>query len=173
MSPTAGNGGNVMYNINPIGVIQSIFQDMESTARQARVDGRPGRLILDRKYMAGLSGLEGFSHIIVLYYFHEQAEVRLRARPLFDQGNSYGIFASRFPSRPNHIGMSVLTVERIEENVIHCKNVDTLTNTPILDVKPYVRQFDCVARSRCGWYEKISWDSLVISEREAEEEVSL
>lgn len=157
-----------MYSIKPIGVIQSIFQDTESTARQARVDGRPGKVILDKKYMAGLSGLEGFSHIIVLYYFHEQAEVRLRAKPLFDQENSYGIFASRFPSRPNHIGLSVLTVERIEENVIYCKNVDTLTDTPLLDIKPYVRQFDCVSRSRCGWYEKLNWETLIMAEGEAE-----
>ncbi|MFQ5487248.1 MAG: tRNA (N6-threonylcarbamoyladenosine(37)-N6)-methyltransferase TrmO [Gammaproteobacteria bacterium] len=158
-----------MYSIKPIGVIQSVFQDMGSTARQSRIDGRPGRLVLDRKYMEGLCGLEGFSHIIVLYYFHKQAEVRLRARPLFDQENSYGIFASRFPSRPNHIGMSVLTIERIEENIIYCRDVDTLTETPILDIKPYVRHFDCVARSHCGWYEKVNWECIVASGTSREE----
>ncbi len=158
-----------MYSIQPIGVIQSVFQDMDSTARQSRIDGRPGKLILDRKYLEGLSGLDGFSHIIVLYYFHEQAEVRLRARPLFDRENSYGIFASRFPSRPNHIGMSVLSVDRIEENIIHCHDVDTLTGTPILDIKPYVRHFDCVTRSRSGWYEKVDWDRVLRPDPQHEE----
>ncbi len=149
-----------MYSMKSIGIIQSVFHDTKTAARQARIDGRPGKLILDEKYMEGLSGLEDFSHIIVLYCFHEQTEVRLRARPLFDKKKSYGIFASRFPSRPNHIGLSVLALQKIDGNVLYCEDVDPLSGTPILDIKPYVKHFDCVSKSKCGWYENVDWDNI-------------
>lgn len=143
--------------IKPIGTIYSIFDDPKNMARQARVDGRPGRLVVDDEYLEGLSGLSDFSHIIALYHFHMESEVRLKVHPCFDRAKLHGIFTCRVPPRPNHIGISVLNVERIDGNTIYCPDVDVLSGTPLLDIKPYVRQFDQVLYARSGWYDEIDW----------------
>lgn len=146
--------------IHPIGTIHSVFDDTSKMARQARVDGRKGKLVVDERYLEGLKGLEEFSHIIALYHFHREVEVRLRVTPCFDKEQLHGIFTCRVPPRPNHIGISVLSIERIEHNVIHCSDVDVLNGTPLLDIKPYVRQFDQVLHPKSGWYDTINWDEM-------------
>jgi len=147
-------------SIAPIGTIYSVFNDTETMARQSNIDGKEGRIELYAEYTAGLEGLRGFSHIIALYHFHKQAEVRLRARPCFGKNSARGIFASRYPTRPNHIGISVLSLERIDGNTLHCSNIDVLNGTPLLDIKPYVKHFDLLEDVRSGWYDDIDWDAV-------------
>lgn len=150
-----------MYmSINPIGTIHSRFTDPRTGARQPPIDGRDGTIIVGEEYAEGLQGLEEFSHIFAIYYFHRQSEVCLTACPCFDQENEHGIFASRFPTRPNHIGISVLTLDRVDGNIVHCRDVDVLDGTPLLDIKPYVRQFDTKENPKCGWYDLIDWQKL-------------
>lgn len=153
----------MIISLKPLGVIHSGFEDTNRMARQARIDGRDGRIVLNAEYSAGLQGLEGFSHIIVLYHFHRQVEVQLNVTPLFDTNNLHGIFSCRYPTRPNHIGMSILSLKKIVDNVLYCGDVDVLNGTPLLDIKPYVRQFDCVPDSRNGWYDEVDWDNVAAS----------
>ena len=148
----------MIINVVPIGTIRSVFNNAESGGRQPPIDGQKGKIILNEEFSAGLSGLEEFSHIIALYYFHRQVEVRLKARPCFDPEIEHGIFASRYPTRPNHIGISIWSLRDIQKNVLHCDDIDVLDGTPLLDIKPYVKQFDHRDDPRCGWYDSVDWE---------------
>ena len=141
----------------PIGIIHSIYTDPQTGGRQPTVDGRDGKIILKEEYAKGLDGIAEFSHIIAIYFFHRQSEVHLKARPCFDPTVEHGIFASRFPTRPNHIGMSIWTLRQVKDNVLHCTDIDVLDGTPLLDIKPYVKQFDHRDNPRCGWYDTLNW----------------
>ena len=147
-------------SIQPIGYIQSIFNSEKQSARQPSIDGSNGILILNELFSEGLEGLTEFSHIIAIYHFHLQQEVLLRAKPCFDPTVDHGIFASRFPTRPNHIGMSILTLEKICNNKVYCSDVDVINNTPLLDIKPYVRQFGRMDNPVSGWYDKVDWSNI-------------
>jgi len=140
-----------------IGTIESAFVDPLGSARQARIDGRGGRIVLKQEYQEGLDGLEGFSHIIALYYFHKESEEHLKVKPLFDPEKCHGIFACRFPSRPNRLGISILTLNGIENNILYCSDIDMLNGTPVLDIKPYVKQFDHITETKSGWYDEVDW----------------
>ncbi len=143
--------------VSPIGTIRSAFDNAESGGRQPSIDGQKGEIVLNDEFSDGLTGLEEFSHIIALYYFHRQAEVRLKARPCFDPNIEHGIFASRFPTRPNHIGISIWSLSKIQQNILYCDDIDVLDGTPLLDIKPYVKQFDHREDPRCGWYDSVDW----------------
>lgn len=146
---------------NPIGVIHSVFNDPQSGGRQPGIDGREGTIVLRDELSQGLEGLDEFSHIIALYYFHRQAEVRLKASPCFDPTKEHGIFASRYTTRPNHIGISIWKLQAIKNNVLHCQDIDVVDGTPLLDIKPYVRQFDHKENTRCGWYDAVDWQAVL------------
>ena len=147
--------------VSPIGTIHSEFDDASTGARQPTIDGREGKIVLNEEFSAGLDGLHEFSHIIALYYFHQQAEVRLKASPCFDPSSEHGIFASRYPTRPNHIGMSIWSLEKIQKNILHCHDIDVLDGTPLLDIKPYVKQFDHRHDPKCGWYDALDWQTMI------------
>lgn len=146
--------------INPIGRIYSKYQNTENGGRQPTIDGLEGHIVLNPEYLEGLQGLQEFSHIIALYYFHRQAEVRLKACPCFDKTTEHGIFASRYPTRPNHIGMSIWSLKAIQGNVLYCHDIDVIDGTPLIDIKPYVYQFDHRDMPRCGWYDHIDWENI-------------
>lgn len=147
-------------NMKPIGIIHSVFEHTHNSARQPAIDGRKGHILLHSQFTEGLQGLDEFSHIIAVYYFHLQSAVKLKAKPCFDPDIEHGIFASRYPTRPNHIGISVLSLESIVDNIIFCRDVDVVNNTPLLDIKPYVKQFDQMENARCGWYDTVCWSTL-------------
>jgi len=148
--------------ISPIGEIKSSFNNPEKSARQPSIDGRKGVLVVNENFVEGLDGLTEFSHIIAIYHFHLQQDVSLRACPCFDPGKDHGIFASRYPTRPNHIGISILTLDKICGNKLYCSDVDVLNNTPLLDIKPYVKQFDRVDDPRSGWYDGVDWSEFMV-----------
>jgi tRNA-Thr(GGU) m(6)t(6)A37 methyltransferase TsaA len=99
-----------------------------------------------------LRDLEGFSHIILLYHFHRVRDVKLVVTPFMDS-QPRGLFSTRAPKRPNPIGLSVVRLLRVEGHVLHIENVDILDGTPILDIKPYVPDFDQHPAERVGWLE--------------------
>jgi len=146
--------------ISPIGVIHSVFHDKNTGGRQPTIDGHEGKIVLHEEFRDGLQGLQEFSHIIALYHFHLQDEVSLKAKPCFDPSCEHGIFASRYPTRPNHIGLSIWSLERIHHNVLYCNDIDVLDGTPLLDIKPYVKQFDHRDNPKCGWYDMLDWDQV-------------
>jgi tRNA-Thr(GGU) m(6)t(6)A37 methyltransferase TsaA len=101
-------------------------------------------------YAEGLEDLEGFSHIFLLYIFHDSSGYALRVRPFLDD-REHGLFATRHPCRPNPIGLSVVGLKRRRANVLEVEGIDVLDGTPLLDIKPYVPEFDLRAGARSGW----------------------
>jgi len=138
----------------PIGVIHSPFKEPEGTPIQpAGAKGIDGTVEVFPEYAEGLKDLEGFSHIILIYYFHLSKKSSLRVKPYMDN-KERGVFATRGPSRPNPIGTSTVGLARIEENILHVQDVDIIDGTPLLDIKPYVPEFDVRDVEKIGWLEK-------------------
>ena len=134
-----------------IGTVHSPFQDIGGMPIQpSGASGIQGTIEIDSDYVAGLKDLEGFSHIILLYYFHQVRESKLLVVPFMDT-QQRGVFATRAPKRPNPIGLSVVKLLSIEGNVLHVENLDILDGTPLLDIKPYVPEFDEHPADRVGW----------------------
>ncbi len=135
----------------PIGVIHSPFQSVENMPIQpAAAAGIRGAVEVFAPFVDGLQDLEGFSHIFLLYHLHLAAAARLRVVPFLDS-QPRGLFSTRAPCRPNPIGLSVVRLLCIEGHVLHVENVDILDGTPLLDIKPYVPEFDGVRAERTGW----------------------
>ncbi len=105
------------------------------------------------EYTQGLKDLDGFSHVILLYHFHLAKPSSLMAKPYMDD-EAHGIFAVRAPARPNPIGVSVVRLLSLEENILHVQDVDIIEGTPLLDIKPYVPEFDVRDVEKIGWLEK-------------------
>jgi tRNA-Thr(GGU) m(6)t(6)A37 methyltransferase TsaA len=135
----------------PIGIIHSPFVEPQGMPIQpAAAAGIRGAVEVFEEYRAGLKDLDGFSHVILLYHFHRCRGFDLRVVPFLDT-RSRGLFATRAPKRPNPIGLSVVRLDRIEKGVLHIRNVDVLEGTPLLDIKPYVPEFDGCVKVRTGW----------------------
>ena len=141
-------------SFKPIGVIHSPFKKPEGTPIQpASSKGAKGKVIVFPEFQEGLKDIEGFSHIILLYYFHLVRQVKLLVKPYMDE-TPRGVFATRAPARPNPIGISVVRLLKVEGNILYVENLDIVDGTPLLDIKPYVSDFDGVSDSRIGWLEK-------------------
>jgi tRNA-Thr(GGU) m(6)t(6)A37 methyltransferase TsaA len=136
----------------PIGVIHTPFTDKTQTPIQSTRSQAIGRLEVFPKFTDGLQDLEGFSHIILLYVFHCSSGYTLLVKPFLDD-TLRGLFASRYPCRPNPIGLSVVRLRQRQENILEIEGVDMLDGTPLLDIKPYVPEFDVRNETRTGWYE--------------------
>ena len=139
---------------HPIGVIRTPFKKPKGTPIQpaGSLDSR-GTVELFSEYTEGLLDLEGFSHIILVYHFHMAKAPKMKVKPFMDD-REHGIFAQRAPSRPNPIGLSVVRLDKVENNVLYIRDVDVLDGTPLLDVKPYVPEFDIREVTRTGWLEQ-------------------
>ncbi|MEF8758126.1 MAG: tRNA (N6-threonylcarbamoyladenosine(37)-N6)-methyltransferase TrmO [Halobacteriales archaeon] len=136
----------------PIGVIRSPFESVEGMPIQASAAGDAvGSVELDDRYGPGLADLDGFSHCILLYHFHRaDGEASLSARPFLDDVDR-GLFSTRAPRRPNPIGLSVVAIEDVDDGTLTVRGVDVLDGTPLLDIKPYVPDFDVHADAEAGW----------------------
>jgi len=144
---------NVVYR--PIGVIRSEHKCPEETPIQpVYAQGCLGRVEVFPEYAEGLSDLEGFSHIYLIYHFHRAGEPRLRVKP-FLQDVVRGVFSTRAPCRPNPIGLSIVRLLRREGNILYLDGVDILDGTPLLDIKPYTAKFDRVETTRNGWQDEV------------------
>jgi len=102
------------------------------------------------EYADGLKDLDGFSHIILLYHFHQSEGFSLEVKPFLDK-TKRGLFSTRAPKRPNPIGLSVVRLDNIENNTLYISDVDILDGTPLLDIKPYVPDFDYRGDIKIGW----------------------
>jgi len=138
----------------PIGIIHSPFTDIEDMPIQPTgASGIRGTIEVFPEFAEGLKDLEGFSHIILLYHFHRVQESKLVVTPFMDS-QPHGVFATRAPKRPNPIGLSIVKLLSIEQNILHIENVDIIDGTPLLDIKPYVPEFDQHRADRVGWLEQ-------------------
>lgn len=139
----------------PIGVIHTPNTRAEETPIQpVFAEGVQGQAEILPEFADGLQDLDGFSHVWLLYWFHRAGAPRLTVQP-FLQDTEHGVFATRAPTRPNPIGMSLVRLVRREGCVLHLEDVDMLDGTPLLDIKPYVPRFDYRANVRTGWLESV------------------
>ncbi len=151
-------GSEIRYS--SIGVIHSPFRQMDGMPIQpCGGEGVAGTVEVARRYARGLKDLEGFSHIILLYHFHRAGNARLMVVPFLDS-EPRGIFATRATRRPNPIGLSVVRLIGREGNLLRVENLDILDGTPLLDIKPYVPQFDSHKAERAGWLQNIGADKV-------------
>jgi len=138
-----------------IGSIHSPFKDLKDMPIQpAGRASAPGIAEVLPEFAEGLKDLEGFSHVILLYHLHEVHRADLTVTPFLDS-EVRGVFATRAPTRPNPIGLSIVELLRVEGNRLYLGNVDILDGTPLLDIKPYVPEFDQPAEARAGWLEAV------------------
>ena len=143
---------NITYH--PIGKILSPYEKAEGTPIQPSANtAGEGKIIINEEYIEALLDLDGFSHLILLYHCHKAGKPSLTAKP-FMENKEHGIFSIRAPRRPNSIGLSVVELKKIEKNIIYIKDVDILNLTPLLDIKPYVPEFDSRENVKKGWLEK-------------------
>lgn len=140
------------YILKPIGIIHSPFLTLESMPIQSSRSQARGRVEVSPQFAAGLDDLEGFSHIYLLYIFHCSKGCELKVKPYLDD-IPHGLFATRFPCRPNPLGLSVVSLLSRRENLLEVEGIDVLDGTPLVDIKPYVPDFDVRTGTRCGWYE--------------------
>lgn len=142
------------FVFRPVGVIHTPFRVKEGIPIQGGLAPETrGRVEVFREYEAGLNGLEGFSHIILLYAFHMSDGFSLKQKPFLDDVE-HGVFAIRSPRRPNPVGMTIVGLEDVDGNMLHVSGVDMLDGTPLLDIKPYVPEFDERKKARIGWLEE-------------------
>jgi tRNA (adenine37-N6)-methyltransferase len=138
-----------------IGVIHSPFTDKKQTPIQSTRSQAVGSVEVFPEFIEGLHDLEGFSHIILLYVFHQADNYALRVKPFLDD-QLRGLFATRYPCRPNPIGLSIVCLLGCHENILNIEGVDVLDGTPLLDIKPYVPEFDVRTNVKTGWYHQRS-----------------
>ena len=137
----------------PIGIIHTPFKSLKGIPIQSSMSNAKGTIEIFAEYVAGLKDLSGFSHLYCVYFFDMvKLPVPLQSKPFLDKEKK-GVFAIRTPFRPNPLGLSILEIIEIRENIIHVINVDILDKTPILDLKPYISQIDNVETKKIGWLE--------------------
>ena len=147
------NARNITVKYTPIGIIRSPHTSLEGMPIQpSGAKGIRGTVELLPEFRDGLKDLDGFSHIILLYHFHQSAGYKLSVVPFLDT-HPRGVFATRAPKRPNPIGLSIVKLQKIEGSVLYIENVDVLDGTPLLDIKPFVPDFDGQTDVRAGWLE--------------------
>jgi tRNA-Thr(GGU) m(6)t(6)A37 methyltransferase TsaA len=144
--------GKITYN--PIGIIHSPFKDIKGMPIQpAGAKGIAGTIEIKPEYIDGLQDIEGFSHIILIYHFHLSKGYSLKVKPFLDE-TLRGVFATRAPRRPNPIGISVVKLVKVEGTILHIEDIDIVDGTPLLDIKPYVPEFDITGGKKLGWLSK-------------------
>jgi len=153
-------------DLKPIGIIRTPFSDRKGMPIQP-AGGRDVTATVEvfEEYRDGLKDLEGFSHIVLLFEFHESQGYDLRVVPFMDKVRR-GVFATRAPRRPNPIGLSVVRLDSIEGGTLHIRDIDILDGTPLLDIKPYVPEFDRGDEVRAGWLEEVR---KTVSDRRSDE----
>ena len=140
-----------------IGTIYTPFKTKQSCPIQPMYAAEAqGRIEIFPQYAEGLLDIEGFSHIYLFYLF-DRAEAVSLVRATFLDDTPHGIYASRHPCRPNSLGMSIIKLIRREENVLIIEGADMLDQTPLIDIKPYLPQYDAIPSASQGWTAGKSW----------------
>ncbi len=142
------------FELKQIGTIRSPFCDLVNMPVQPKgARDICATLEIDAAYQEGLKDLDGFSHLYLIYHFHKVKEPKLSVIPFNDMTHTpRGVFSTRTPMHPNGIGLSVVELVKVEGAVVTIKGVDILDGTPLLDIKPYIENFDkAEGEVRSGW----------------------
>jgi tRNA-Thr(GGU) m(6)t(6)A37 methyltransferase TsaA len=138
----------------PIGIVRTPYKDLNKIPNQpSQSKGTHGFVEIYPEYQEGLKDLDGFSHIILLCHFHRISGFKLSVVPS-EETKVRGLFATRSPRRPNPIGFSVVQLNGVQENRLIVSDLDILDDTPLLDIKPYFREFDSSQEIKTGWMVK-------------------
>ncbi|MBC2711546.1 MAG: tRNA (N6-threonylcarbamoyladenosine(37)-N6)-methyltransferase TrmO [Desulfosarcina sp.] len=149
----------MQITFSPIGTIHTPFSNLDGMPIQpSGAKDAEGTIILEPQYGEGLQDIDGFSHIILLYHFHLSKGYRLVVKPFMDTVKR-GLFSTRAPRRPNPIGLSIVRLVRIDGLALHVQGVDMVNGTPLLDIKPWVPEFDVRENARAGWLDEKQQDS--------------
>jgi tRNA-Thr(GGU) m(6)t(6)A37 methyltransferase TsaA len=140
------------FVMKPIGVIRTPFTDLKGMPIQPAFSQAVGQVEVLPEYADGLQDLEAFSYLILIYALHRSDGFTLKVKPFLDDA-THGIFATRHPRRPNPIGLSTVHLLSRRGNVLEVEGIDVLDGTPLLDIKPYVPDFDLKTDAQAGWYE--------------------
>jgi len=143
------------FVMKPIGVIHSPFTEKDQIPIQTSRSPAVGQVEVYPEFAEGLQDMEELSHIILLYVFHCSYGYQLRVKPFLDD-HLRGLFATRYPCRPNPLGLSVVRLLELWGNILEIQGVDVLYGTPLLDIKPYVPDFDVRTDVQTGWYARRS-----------------
>ena len=143
------------FRLRPIGIIHSPFTEKKLTPIQPTRSEAVGRVEVFPEFVDGLEGLEKFSHIFLVYIFHQSEGFSLKIKPFLDN-QMHGLFATRYPYRPNPVGLSIVRLFAIRSNFLEIEGVDVLDGTPLIDIKPYVPDFDVRHEVETGWYSQRS-----------------
>ncbi len=145
----------MVFKLNPIGIIHTPYrkhapyQPVEQDMEDFYVD-------LDEKFVEGLAELERFRYIYLLYYLDRvKRSLSMTVEPPWADGKKVGLFASRSPARPNPIGLSIVRLLKVEGNRLHTSGLDVLDGTPLLDIKPYIRELDSKEEANYGWLDDL------------------
>ncbi len=143
-------------NIETIGLVHSPFKQAQGAPIQptAAKDAK-GTIEIKEQFAEGLSDLDGFSHIVVLFGFHLSKGYKLKVKPFLDK-NLRGVFSTRAPKRPNQIGLSIVTLEKVQGPILHISGVDMIDGTPVFDIKPYLPMLNPDGDIKIGWLENVS-----------------
>ena len=138
-------------SFEPIGIIHTPFKTPAEAPIQPKYSGgKAGTVEIYSRFEEGLSDLDGFSHLILIFHLHLSEGFSLKVKPYMDN-TLRGVFATRAPRRPNPLGLSVVRLDKIEKNILYVSNVDMVDGTPLLDIKPYVPEFDKDEKIEIGW----------------------
>ena len=152
-------------HLRAIGRIHSNYKQATGTPIQpCRAGESPGYVVLHDEFAAGLADLAGFDRVWLVYWFHRAAAPKMSVVPYRDTVKR-GLFATRVPARPNPIGMSCVRLLNIEDNILRLAEVDILDGTPLIDIKPYVPQYDNYPVQRCGWLDVVPDKPVVADDR--------
>ena len=137
---------------HPIGIVHSPFKTVEEAPGPfPEAKDKKGSLEIFPEFAPGLKDIEGFSHINVIFHFHRSTTSSLTAHPPLDDSER-GVFSTRSPNRPNHVGLTTLRIVSVEGNIIRVLDKDMTEGTPIIDIKPYIPYVND-AEVRVGWLE--------------------
>ena len=149
-------GRSIEITYRSIGVLHTPFVELAQMPIQPGGESSAaGYAEIFPEYAEGLADIDGFSHLILLYHLHKVTACRLRVVPFLDS-QERGLFSTRAPVRPNPIGISIVELTGVRANRLHFARLDVLDGTPLLDVKPYIPDFDAPTAVRTGWYELAS-----------------
>ena len=140
----------MIFEIKQIGVIRTPFNTRDKIPIQASKSDIAAEIEVFPEYSDGLDSLNGFSHVILLYWFHRAQSLKLTVTPFLDM-KERGLFSTRAPSRPNPIGHSIVKITQVKGNIVSFVGADMLNDTPLIDIKPFVPEFDNRLDATSGW----------------------
>ncbi len=135
--------------VKPIGIVKSKIKKTPKPEYDWR--GVASQIVVDSSLSEALEGLEGYSHIIVIYWLHQATDASKMALKVHPKGNRglplVGLFASRSPYRPNPVGQKIVRLLKRRGSILWVEGLDAIDNTPVIDIKPYIPGYDSVAEA--------------------------